>query len=75
MIQSHEERTVVLMAKTTTSTEVKNRWKKKAYKIYRVNLRYDTDHELMEFIDSNKDSIGLTQMFREALEMYMNANK
>lgn len=63
------------MAKTTTSTEVKNRWKKKAYKIYRVNLRYDTDHELMEFIDSNKDSIGLTQMFREALEMYMNANK
>ena len=59
------------MAKTHTSTEVKNRWKKKAYKIYQISLRYDTDSELIEFIEGNKERIGTTQMFREALEQYI----
>lgn len=62
---------VMGMAKTHTSTEVKNRWKKKAYKIYQVSLRYDTDKELIDFIENNKERIGMTQMFREALEQYM----
>ena len=59
------------MAKTHTSTEVKNRWKQKAYKIYQISLRYDTDSELIEFIEGNKERIGTTQMFREALEQYI----
>lgn len=63
------------MAKTYTSTEVKQRWENKAYKKIVVRLRYDTDAALLDFIDQNKDSIGTTQIFREALEMYMDANK
>ena len=59
------------MAKTHTSTEVKNRWKKKAYKLYQVSLRYDSDQLLIEFIENNKERIGMTQIFREALEQYI----
>ena len=62
------------MAKTRTSTEVKNRWKKKAYKLYQVSLRYDSDQLLIEFIENNKERIGMTQIFREALEQYIETN-
>lgn len=62
------------MAKTHTSTEVKNRWKKKAYKLYQVSLRYDSDQLLIEFIENNKERIGMTQIFREALEQYIETN-
>lgn len=62
------------MAKTHTSTEVKNRWKKKAYKLYQVSLRYDSDQSLIEFIENNKERIGMTQIFREALEQYIETN-
>lgn len=58
------------MAKTKTSYEVKHRWNKKTYKAYQVNLRYDTDQRLINFIEANK-KIGTTQIFREALEEYI----
>lgn len=65
----------MLMAKTTTSTEVKQRWENKAYRKFLVRLRYDADADIIQFIEDNKNSIGTSQLFREALEMYMNANK
>ena len=62
------------MAKTTTSSEVKKRWMDKAYHKYAAYFRYDTDQHLIDFLENNKQ-IGVTQIFREALEMYMKAGK
>ena len=66
---------VIKMAKTTTSSEVKKRWMDKAYHKYAAYFRYDTDQHLIDFLEDNKDTIGVTQIFREALEMYMKAGK
>ena len=63
------------MAKTFTSTDVKRRYNEKTYKRIILYLRYDEDAELLEFIEANKDKLGTTQMFREALEMYIEAQK
>ena len=57
--------------KTTTSYEVRKRWMDKAYKRYSVNFRYDTDQEIIDFIEEHKDKIGTTNIVRDALEMYM----
>ena len=59
------------MAKTRTSTEVKQRYKDKSYKRYQIYLRHDDDRELINWIDSHKDSLGTTSIFREALENYI----
>lgn len=61
------------MAKTHTSSEVKARWNKKTYKAYQVNLRYDTDQKLIDFVDKNREKYGTTGVFREALAMYVDA--
>ena len=58
--------------KTTTSTEVKQRWIEKTYKRYMVNLRKDEDAELIQFIDQNKDKQGTTELFRAGLEKLKN---
>lgn len=57
--------------KTTTSTEVKQRWMAKAYNRYQVNLRKDDDAKLIEYVEANKETIGTTQIFREALSRYL----
>lgn len=54
--------------KTTTSNEVKQRWKTKTYKAYQVNLRKDEDAELIEFIDNLHGRIGTTDIFRIGVE-------
>ena len=54
--------------KTTTSSEVKQRWKSKTYKAYQVNLRKDEDAELIEFVDSLKGRIGTSDIFRIGIE-------
>ncbi len=54
-----------------TSNEVKKRWMDKAYRSFKIYFRYDTDTELMEFIDKHKDKYGTTNLFRDAMEMYM----
>ena len=54
-----------------TSSEVKARWMAKAYKKYIANLRYDTDKELIDFMEANKGSKGTTQIIREALALYI----
>ena len=58
-----------------TSSEVSERYKKKTYKFIPVRFRYDTDQHLLDFLEANKDTIGTTQIFREALEMYIDAQK
>lgn len=54
--------------KTTTSSEVKQRWEAKAYKKYLVRFRADDDAELIDFIETNKDRIGTTELFRAGIE-------
>ena len=58
-----------------TTTERTERWKKKAYHRYIISLRYDTDGHLIDFLENNKNKIGTTQIFREALEMYEKSNR
>ena len=58
-----------------TSSEVKQRWMEKAYKKYLVSFRYDTDQEIIDFIEANKEKLGTTNIFRDALEMYIAAQK
>lgn len=56
--------------KTETSTEVKNRWIKNNYKRYSVSLRYDTDQDLIDYIETHKDEEGrgVTGVIRDALK-------
>lgn len=63
------------MAKTTTSYEVKKRWLDKAYKRYNVNLRYDSDQFLIDYLESNKSKYGTTNIIRDALTAYIEAQK
>ena len=54
--------------KTTTSTEVKNRWNAKTYRRVTVNLRQEEDAEIIRFMDDNLDKIGPTEIFRAGYE-------
>lgn len=58
-----------------TSNEVKQRWIDKAYSRYLVSFRYDTDGDLIDFMEQHKEKLGTTNIFRDALQMYINANK
>lgn len=51
-----------------TSSEVKNRWNAKTYKRFQVNFRVDTDKEIIDYIEANKDRFGTTEIFRAAME-------
>lgn len=42
------------------------------YKRYVVNLRFDTDSELIDFVEEHKDKQGTTDIFRQALEKLKN---
>lgn len=54
--------------KTTTSTEVKNRWNAKTYKRYTVNLRQDEDADLIQFVEQNREKLSITDIFRAGVE-------
>lgn len=58
--------------KTTTSTEVKQRWISKTYTRYHVSLRKDEDAELIAFIEDNKAKHGTTEIFRAGIEKLKN---
>ena len=64
------ERVIATARKTTTSNEVKQRWKNKTYKAYQVNLRKDEDADLIEFVEElrKSDKIGTTDIFRIGIE-------
>ena len=56
-----------------TSTEAKARWKKANYVEYHVNLRRDTDAELISYVERAKhNGRQTTEIFREALEKLKN---
>lgn len=48
------------------------RWMKANYKRYQVQLRLDTDKDLIDFIESNKEQHGTTELFRLGLEKLKN---
>ena len=52
-----------------TSPEVKNRWIKANYRQYTVNLRYDNDQDLIDYIEQHKEQFGTTEIFRVALQL------
>lgn len=52
-----------------TSSEVKNRWNAKTYKRFQVNFRVDTDREIIDYIEANKERFGTTEIFRAAMEV------
>lgn len=54
-----------------TSTEVKQRWESKAYTKYLVRFRNDTDRNLVDYLEKNKERMGTSNIFRDALEMYI----
>lgn len=56
------------MRKTTTSTDVKNRWNAKTYKRYQVSLRKEEDSELIQFVESLNGRIGTSDIFRIGIE-------
>ena len=57
--------------KTHTSTEVKNRWNEKTYRRYQTFFRYDTDKDLIDWIEAHKKELGTSNIFREAMEKYI----
>ena len=56
------------MRKTTTSTEVKNRWNAKTYKRYQVSLRKEEDADLIQYVESINGRIGTRDIFRIGIE-------
>ena len=55
-----------------TKQEIRIAWNKAHYKRYVVNLRYDTDQEIINYIEANKERFGTTEIFRAAMEMLIN---
>ena len=55
-----------------TSTEVKTAWKQRNYKRYEVNFRLDTDKDIIDYIEANKERFGTTEIFRAAMEALIN---
>lgn len=52
-----------------TSTEVKQRWIKANYQRYNINLRLDSDRELIEYIKRKQaEGLNITEIVRDALE-------
>lgn len=54
--------------KTTTSSEVKNRWNAKTYKRFQVSLRKDEDAELIKAVERLRDEFGPSEIFRLGIE-------
>ena len=65
----------MMARKTTTSVEVKQRWMEKAYQRYIISLRYDTDQEIIDYVEANKEKLGTTVIFRDAMAMYLESMK
>lgn len=57
-----------------TSSDVKMRYNNKAYKKIGVTFRKEEDADIIAFIDANKEKLGTTNIFREALELYIKEN-
>ena len=64
---------MVTIAKTKTSTEVKNRWNYANYKRYTISLREGEDDDVIEYISTHtdKDGKGITELFKTAVREKM----
>ena len=64
---------MIAIAKTKTSTEVKNRWNAKAYRRYTISLRNGEDDDIMKYIENNtdEDGKGVTKLFKTAIREKM----
>lgn len=58
-----------------TRTEQKIRWMKKAYKSYSAHLRYDTDKDIIDYIEQEKKSQGVTDIFRKVFQEFLENEK
>jgi hypothetical protein len=58
-----------------TSTEVKQRWENKAYRKYLIRFREDTDRDLIDYLEKNKERFGTTNIFRDALASYIKGER
>lgn len=63
------ERSDNMARKTHTSNEVKQRWIAKSYRRYVAYLRYDTDKDIIDWIEKHKEEYGTTNIFRDAVEL------
>lgn len=62
--------------KQSTSYDVIRRWRDKNYKQITIQLRYDTDADILDFIEEHKAEYGVTPLFRDAMkQMIKNWNK
>lgn len=62
--------------KQSTSYDVIRRWRDKNYKQITIQLRYDTDADILDFIEEHKAEYGVTPFFRDAMkQMIKNWNK
>lgn len=52
-----------------TKQEIRVAWDAAHYKRYTVKLRLDTDKEIIDYIEANKERFGTTEIFRAAMEM------
>lgn len=57
--------------KTTTSTEIKTKWIKANYRTFQAHFRYDTDADIIEYMEQHKDGRGVTDILRAAMRDYM----
>lgn len=58
-----------------TSSDVKMRYNSKAYHKLNVMLRLNEDSDIIDFIEAQKEHTGTTQLFREALGLYIKREK
>lgn len=54
-----------------TSSDVKMRYNEKTYRPIEIKLRKEGDADIIDFINANKEKLGTTGIFREALELYI----
>ena len=52
-----------------TKQEIRIAWDAAHYKRYTAKFRYDTDQEIINYIEANKERFGTTEIFRAAMEM------
>lgn len=74
MIANTQKGSYIDMArKDNTSYEAHQRWAADNLKRYAVSLRYDSDQDLIDFIEANKDREGTSKIFREALQLLIDS--
>lgn len=56
-----------------TKQEIRIQWDRDHYKQYAAKFRVDSesDEKIIKFLETMKDQLGITQIIREALELYI----